>query len=164
MKWIAAAVALTATASVHRDAAAEFQIGKRQGWELSVDGRMNGFLNYSYGDPTPPGVAEWTAGLFEPADPHSGKIAVVRVRSGFVQNVLGFTVTKEVAEGYRLTGRYSLWAGASNERKPVLGQQPSVEAREAFVKIEAPWGSIQAGRDLGLSPRRHLHGFRDCSR
>src|SRR3954454_114453 len=133
MKWIAAAVALTATASVHREAAAEFQIGKRQGWELSVDGRMNGFLNYSYGDPTPPGVAEWTAGLFEPADPHSGKIAVVRVRSGFVQNVLGFTVTKEVAEGYRLTGRYSLWAGASNERKPVLGQQPSVEAREAFV-------------------------------
>ena len=85
--------------------------------------------------------------------PSSGKIAVTRVRSGFVQNVLGFNLGKDVAPGYKLGGRFALWAGASNERKPVLGDQPDVEAREAFVKLDAPWGSLQAGRDLGLFGR-----------
>jgi Gram-negative porin len=147
------AASLAATALVPRDAAADFSLSKSNGWELKLDGRLNAFINYSYGDATPPGVAEWTAGLFEPADPNSGKISVTRIRSGFIQNVVGIRVTKDVAEGYRLVGRFSLWAGASDERKPVLGQQPDVEAREAYVKIEAPWGSVLAGRDLGLFGR-----------
>ena len=78
---------------------------------------------------------------------------MIRVRSGFVQNVLGFNLTKEVAPGYKLGGRFALWVGASNERKPVLGQQPAVEAREAYLRIDAPWGTIQAGRALGLFGR-----------
>jgi hypothetical protein len=153
VKWLIAAVSLTTVALADRDAAAEIPIAERDGWVLSVDGRLNGFVNYSQGNRVPEGVAEWTAGVFEPSDPNSETIRVVRVRSGFVQNVLGFNLVKEVAPNYRLRGRYALWAGASNERKPVLGQQPMVEAREAFVRLEAPWGSIQAGRDLGLFGR-----------
>ena len=153
IKWVVAAVSFATLMTAYREAAAEITIGERDGWALSVDGRVNGFVNYSQGDPTPEGVAEWTAGVFEPAEPNSGKIAVVRVRSGFVQNVLGFSVVKEVAPNYKLRARYALWVGASNERKPVLGQQPMVEAREAYLRIEAPWGSIQAGRDLGLFGR-----------
>ena len=78
---------------------------------------------------------------------------MIRVRSGFVQNVFGFNLTKEAAPGYKLGGRFALWVGASNERKPVLGQPPAVEAREAYLKLEAPWGTIQAGRALGLFGR-----------
>lgn len=151
--WLIAAASFVTLALGDRDAAAEIPIVERDGWRLSVDGRVNGFVNYSRGDRTPEGVAEWTAGVFEPSDPNSETIEVVRVRSGFVQNVLGFNIIKEVAPNYRLRGRYALWVGASNERKPVLGQQPGVEAREAFVRLEAPWGSIQAGRDLGLFGR-----------
>jgi hypothetical protein len=147
------AASLAATSLGQRNAAAEISIVKREGLDLTLDERVNGFINYSYGDATPPGVAEWTAGLFEPADPNSGKIAVTRIRSGFIQNVLGLTIRQQVADGYRLVGRFALWAGASDERKPVLGQQPDVEAREAYVKIEAPWGSLLAGRDLGLFGR-----------
>jgi len=147
------AVSLAATILAYRPAVADVSIAKRDDWELTVDGRLNGFISYAQGDRTPNGVAEWTAGLFEPVDPSTGEISVVRVRSGFVQNVLGFNYTREAAPGYRLVGRFALWVGASNERKPVLGQPPSVEAREAFARLEAPWGSIQAGRQLGLFGR-----------
>ena len=150
MKYLVSAVSLAATVLVHREAAAEFSLAKQDGWELKLDGRLNAFISFAQGDKTPEGVAEWTAGLFEQADPGNNKIMVTRIRSGFVQNVLGFTLSKEVAAGYTLTGRFGLYAGASNERKPVLGAQPAVEAREAFIKLDAPWGTVKAGRDLGL--------------
>jgi hypothetical protein len=146
-------VSFAAAILAHRHAAAELVITKQNDWQLSVDGRLNGFVSYAQGDRTPNGVAEWTAGLFEPPDPATGEISVVRVRSGFVQNVFGFNLVKEAAPGYRLVGRFALWVGASNERKPVLGQPPAVEAREAYLRIEAPWGAIQAGRALGLFGR-----------
>ena len=153
MKWLVCAVSLAATTLVHREAAAEFSLSKQDGWELSLDGRINTFVSFAQGDKTPEGVAEWTAGLFEPADPHNDKIMVTRVRSGFVQNVLGFSVAKQVTPDYKLTGRFALFAGVSNERKPILGSQPDVQARELFIRLEAPWGTIEAGRNLGLFGR-----------
>jgi porin-like protein len=153
LRALIATVSFAAAILAHRHAAANIVLTKHDDWELSVDGRLNGFVSYAQGDRTPNGVAEWTAGLFEPPDPNTGEISVVRVRSGFVQNVLGFNVVKEAAPGYRLVGRFALWVGASNERKPVLGQPPTVEAREAYLRLEAPWGAIQAGRALGLFGR-----------
>ena len=105
------ALSFAATILAHRHAAAEIVLTKQNDWEVSVDGRLNAFINYSQGDRTPNGVAEWTAGLFEPPDPNTGQIAVVRVRSGFVQNVLGFNLVKEAAPGYRLVGRMARWGG-----------------------------------------------------
>ncbi len=153
LRALISTVSFAAAILAHRPAAADIVLAKQNDWEVSVDGRLNGFVSYAQGDRTPDGVAEWTAGLFEPPDPSTGKISVVRVRSGFVQNVLGFNLIREAAPGYRLFGRFALWVGASNERKPVLGQPPTVEAREAFLRIEAPWGAIQAGRALGLFGR-----------
>jgi Gram-negative porin len=153
MKYLVWALSLAATGLVHREAAAEFSLAKQDGWELKLDGRLNAFISFAQGDKTPEGVAEWTAGLFEPASPNSDKIMVTRIRSGFVQNVLGFSLSKQVTPDYKLTGRFGIFAGASNERKPVLGSQPALEAREAFIKLEAPWGTIEAGRDLGLFGR-----------
>jgi len=166
LKLAVAAAVLVAVVSSRRDAAAAFTVTSDDGWVLTIDGRLNAFIAYGQGDPTPAGVANWTSGIFENADPNSGKIAEVRVRTGFVQNVLGFGIAKQVSPNYKLSGRFALWAGASNERKPVLGQQATVEAREAFVRVEAPWGMLQAGRDLGLFGRGGIlmdgeivHGF-----
>jgi hypothetical protein len=153
MKYFLPVVCLSAAVLVQREAAAEFSLAEQNGWKLTLDGRLNGFISVAQGDRVPEGVAEWTAGLYEPADPHDGDILVTRIRGGFVQSVLGFGLTKEVAPSYKLSGRFALWAGASNERKPVLGSQPAVEARELFIKLEAPWGTIEAGRDLGLFGR-----------
>jgi len=153
MKYFVSAVCLAATALMQREAAAEFSLANQNGWQLTLDGRINAFISVAQGDKTPEGVAEWTAGLYEPADPNSGNILVTRIRSGFVQSVLGFGLSKQVTPSYKLSGRFALWAGASNERKPVLGSQPDIEARELFVKLDAPWGTIEAGRDLGLFGR-----------
>jgi hypothetical protein len=43
--------------------------------------------------------------------------------------------------------------GISNDRKPILGSPPALEAREAFIRLEAPWGTVEAGRNLGLFGR-----------
>jgi len=146
-------VCLATMTLVQREAAAEFSLLEQNGWKLTLDGRLNAFISVAQGDRTPEGVAEWTAGLYEPADPNGGELFVTRIRSGFVQSVLGFGMSKEVAPRYKLSGRFALWAGASNERKPVLGSQPDVQARELFIKLQAPWGTIEAGRDLGLFGR-----------
>jgi hypothetical protein len=153
IKLVISAAVLVAALLSRRDAAAEFTLANDDGWVLTIDGRLNAFINYTLGDPTPKGVSNWSAGIFENPDPNSGKIAVVRIRTGFVQNVLGFGMSKQVTPNYKLSGRFALWAGASNERKPVLGQQADVEAREAYVRVDAPWGTVQAGRDLGLYGR-----------
>ncbi|HXK17541.1 MAG TPA: porin, partial [Polyangiaceae bacterium] len=153
IKYLVWALSLAATSLVHREAAAEFSLAKQDGWELKLDGRLNAFISFAQGDKVPEGVAEWTGGLNEEAAPNGDKIMVTRIRSGFVQNVLGFTLSKEVATDYKLTGRFGLYAGASNERKPVLGSQPDVQAREAFIRLEAPWGTVEAGRNLGLFGR-----------
>ena len=94
MKDFVAAVCLAAAALVPREAAAEFSLAQQNGWELTLDGRLNTFISVAQGDKTPEGVAEWTAGLYEPADPNGGNIFVTRIRSGFLQSVLGFGVTK----------------------------------------------------------------------
>ena len=119
---------------------------------MSLDGRVNAFINFSQGDKTPEGVAEWTAGLYEPADPNSDKIAVTRIRSGFVTNVLGFNIRKQLTPDVKVTGRIGLWMGGSNERKGIFSP-PAVDPRELYIKIEAPWGMLLAGRNLGLFAR-----------
>ena len=153
IKYFVLALCLATTALVHREAAAEFSLAEQNGWKLTLDGRLNAFISVAQGDRTPEGVAEWTAGLYEPYAPSGDSILVTRIRSGFVQSVLGFGLAKQVTPDYKLGGRFALWAGASNERKPVLGSQPAVEARELFIKLEAPWGTIEAGRNLGLFGR-----------
>jgi hypothetical protein len=153
LKVILSVVAVVAIVLSHRQAVAEITIAKDEDWDLNVDGRVNAFIAYAAGDKPPRGVAEWTAGISEQTPPNSGEIATVRVRTGFIQNVLGISYNRRVADGYKLTIRYSLWAGASNQKTPILGQQADVQAREAYVKLEAPWGTILAGRDLGLFAR-----------
>ena len=74
---VLSAAALLAAGLASRDAAAEFTLTNNDGWVLTIDGRLNGFINYGQGDRTPAGVAEWTAGIFENVDPNSGKISSI---------------------------------------------------------------------------------------
>ena len=103
MKWLLPIVSLACAGLVHREAAAEIPLASANGFEVSLDGRVNAFINFSQGDKTPEGVAEWTAGLYEPADPNSDKIAVTRIRSGFVTNVLGFNIRKQLTPDVKVT-------------------------------------------------------------
>jgi len=74
MKWLLPIVSLACASLVHREAAAEIPLANANGFEVSLDGRVNAFINFSQGDKTPDGVAEWTAGLFDRLTRTAGRL------------------------------------------------------------------------------------------
>lgn len=123
-------------------------MAKAKGWELSVDGRVSAFLSFSQGDPQPPTTALWQGYLDKPDS--SGHIVATRIRSGFVSNLLGWNVHKQVGE-HTLSGRFAVWGNISQQRDKTV--TPDVDLREVFLKIDGPWGGVLAGRNLGLFGR-----------
>ena len=73
---------------------------------------------------------------------------MTRIRSAFMMNSLGFNMIKQVSPDLKVTGRFSLWVGVSQERSKT--DNPSIDARELYIKLEGPWGGLLAGRALGL--------------
>ena len=109
---------------------------------------MSTFISVSRGDPQPPTTALWQG--FEDKPDADGRIMATRLRSGFVSNLLGWSVHKDVGD-HHLTGRFALWGNISQRRDKTLA--PDVDLREVYLKIEGPWGAVLAGRDLGIYGR-----------
>jgi hypothetical protein len=150
MKWLISLVSVASATLVQREAAAEFSLVKQDGWELSLDGRLNTFVSVSYGDQQPNGIPTWSGGL-EDRDVGSGTIMMTRVRSAFMMNSIGFNMVKQLSPDLKVTGRFSVWAGVSQERSKT--DSPALDARELYIKLEGPWGGLLAGRALGLFER-----------
>jgi hypothetical protein len=168
---VAAATAATATAR------AEVTLGKGADWQIFTDGRINGFVSYANGDgfpiasldPNGQQVAIRGGGL-EPGDaaiepgpeevgPNGmtkrtqGHHESMRVRSGFLGNILGMGARKKLTnDGTTLKGYISIWAHIESEERrkyrPVLA-----DVREGYLKAEGPWGSVLVGRSLTLFSR-----------
>jgi hypothetical protein len=132
-----------------RDVRADIPITKANGWELSLNGRLNTFFSFSWGDAEPSGIPPYE-GVFDFANP-SNTITKTRVRSGFIQNVLGFTLKRQLSSDTTLTGRFATWVGVSEAQSKV--DFPALDAREVYIKIDAPWGGVLAGRNLSLFGR-----------
>lgn len=130
-------------------AAEPLSIAKVKGWELTLDGRLSTFVSFSQGDPQPPTTALWQG--YQDKPDGSNHIVATRIRSGFVSNVLGWTVRKEVAPGTAISGRLAIWGNVSQQRDKTV--TPDVDFREAYWKIEGPWGALLAGRNLGVYGR-----------
>jgi Gram-negative porin len=128
---------------------AEVELFKGKEWTLSTDGRVNAFLSIARGDAIPSGEASFT-GLDEEATPDQ-KIESARVRTGFIESVLAFTLKKQLEQNVTATARVALWMLASSQR--TWGDEPSASAREAYLKIDAPWGGFLAGRAMSLFSR-----------
>ncbi|HVY26027.1 MAG TPA: porin [Polyangiaceae bacterium] len=124
-------------------------LGKVKGWEVSLDGRLNTFVSFSHGTPQPSGYPLWQGFDDKPAS--DGKITATRLRSGFVSNVLGWSLKKEVNKDYTLSGRFSIWGNVSQKRDKTLA--PDVDLREVYLKVDGPWGGVLMGRNLGLFGR-----------
>jgi hypothetical protein len=142
----AAVVAMSAGAGAAR---AEIPVGKLGDWQLSLDGRLNTFLSYSFGQAQPISVPTWQG--VEDRSAGTGSIAMTRIRSGFITNVLGLTLRRQLTETTTLTGRFAVWVGVSQNRNK--SDNPALDAREVYFKVEGPWGGILAGRDLALFGR-----------
>ena len=162
-------------------AAAEKVLGNVGGWEIYTDGRAAGFLSYAYGDGYPQpqyghdlnGNARTTpvdtpqeGGGFKarqrPAPrwiPHNGgrilnqgTINMTRVRSGFVSNTFGFGARGHLTESTALTAYIQIWAFVENNgRQKNLPNIP--DARQGYLKMDGPWGSLTVGRMRALFSR-----------
>jgi hypothetical protein len=144
-----AVLATSQTARAELPSPEPLTLGKVKGWEVSLDGRLNTFVSFSHGTPQPPGYPLWQGFDDKPAS--DGKITATRLRSGFVSNVLGWSLKKEVNKDYTLSGRFSIWGNISQRRDKTLA--PDVDLREVYLKVDGPWGGVLMGRNLGLFGR-----------
>ncbi len=149
---------LVLTAAWSRPADAEIMLADKGGWSLATDGRINAFYSYTYGegrplDTTPANPAPG-AGVEHPLD-NDNKIESSRIRSGFVGTVLGFNIKKQVTETVAIKGRLALWWNIEQRRTIGAGTN-QVDGREAYLKIEGPWGGVMGGRTLGLFSRGNI--------
>jgi Gram-negative porin len=166
-------VALTIVVGVlaSRAAIAEVSIAKSDTWELYTDGRLNAFLSYSQGDGNPiplvgmglesiPLGGGLNAGVEQSPGPLGpdgmtqlqGTVQMLRVRSGFVPNVLGFGLRKQMTEKTSLHLYISFWGLIEPQNLRKTDTNPA-QMQEGWAKVEGPWGSFLAGRALSLFSR-----------
>jgi len=147
------------------------------GWEVYTTGRVGAFVEVLTGDGIPKaygtdpatgmpipihsiGDGGVRAGLSDPKlepDGSSGQgpLGASRVRSGFLPNILGVGLRRQLTETTKVDAFIAFWAAAeSNSRRTFHANNPDV--REAYGRFEGPWGSLLAGRALSLFPRAEV--------
>lgn len=107
-------------------------------------------------------VQPQATGSVDPND--RGKVQDLRIRTGFVGNVLGFGIKKKLNEHTTLSGytAVTVYIDSTSRRKYT---RVDPDWRESFLRIEGPWGSVTAGRTLVLFSRgateiTYLYGYR----
>jgi hypothetical protein len=181
-------VAIAGCTAVVRTASAEIPIVKSDTWEVYVAGRVGTFFSYGFGDgyPVPlvpmgkivPGggvedgrdkrdlqdAVDPATGMADPTQ--QGKLGSMRVRSGFLPNILTLGVRKKLGHDTTLRAQLSMWG--TIESPPNLsgqtggGQTPRAggrsgllrtDFREGYLEVEAPWGTVTGGRFVSLFNR-----------
>jgi len=185
-----AAFALAGAFLLPRAASAEVTLIDKDGWTVFINGRVQAFFNYNQGDGWPePAVKDGNGknvtlrgGGVEPADAFHefpdppadgtpltpeqsvGKIQELRIRTGFVGNVLGFGIRKKINDDTQVQAYTAVTTYIdSTTRRKYQGVIP--DWRESFLQITAPWGTVTGGRFLTLFSRgateiTYLYGFR----
>jgi hypothetical protein len=140
-------------------ASAEIELAAKDGWTVFFDGRVNAFFTYAFGDAFPePNADDHSVGggagiQPEPAQENeNGDYAAMRVRSGFLSNVFGFGVKRQIDQTTSLKAYIGIWSTVETIRRD--NWEPNYpDAREGYLKLEGPWGSFLAGRSLALFGR-----------
>lgn len=139
-------------------ARADMTIAKGDKWEFLTNGRVNAFVSYLNGDgypakePMPPHNLGAGAGLESVQSDKNNHIDTLRIRSGFLGNVLGFSGKLKLDEVNTATTHFEIWntIGSQGRSKAAVN---APDIRQGYVKIEGPWGGILAGRSLALFMR-----------
>jgi Gram-negative porin len=174
-------LALSAAVFFHTGSArADITLLENKDWTVFVNGRMQAFINYNTGGgrPISPNDANNNAvtllgggdnspvALKEGENPArvAGEIRDLRIRTGFVGNVIGFGFKNRLTLDTEITGYTAVttYIDSTARRKyaPV-----SPDWRESYLKVAGPWGSVVAGRTLVLFSRgateiTYLYGFK----
>jgi hypothetical protein len=159
-----------------RTAAADVTLVRTNTWEVYTTGRVGGFFSYGWGDappipdggnpmampPVPPEDIPPGGGLDVGTDTIArhdamgniiqGRFVSMRVRSGFVPNVLGIGLRRPVTSTTTLKAYVGIWATIESD-----GQRKTnpitTDTREGYLELEGPWGSLLVGRALDLFSR-----------
>ncbi len=150
-------------------------------WQVFTDGRLGGFVSLMHGDGYPPytyGRAPdgsfvvlhdargggWIVSttnrlLNDPNQPPTatdqGTTNTMRVRSGVLGNVFGFGLRNQLTPTTRVTAYFQMTAAIESVDR--LGNEPiRADVQQGFLKIEAPWGTVLAGRVRELFTRGAL--------
>jgi hypothetical protein len=135
-------------------ARAELVIAKGDKWEVSTSGRVNAFLSYINGDGYPAknegqmNNLAAGAGLESYQTDKDNKLSGFRLRSGFLGNVLGLGAKLSINDKTTLSTQIELWSNIGTSRSKAAPNYPDV--RQAYAKIEGPWGGLLFGRALAL--------------
>jgi len=153
-----------------RSARAEKVLLKDGPWEVYTEGRVGAFASYVFGDgapvPTqmitlPDGTvkpetmtyAGWALNTDKGSETEQGHVHVMRVRSGFIGNVLGFGVRNQIYPELKATGFVQIWSYIESENRNKGFANPA-DLRQGYAKLEGPtWGSLIAGRTRTLFSR-----------
>src|SRR5687767_3426065 len=82
---------------------------------------------------------------------NDNQFQTARLRSGFLGAVLGFTLKTQLREDTSLRAHIESWNTIETNRQKAAPNPPDV--REAYGKIEGPWGGLLFGRSLALFSR-----------
>lgn len=178
-RWVACSLFAVALCSIPNRASAEKVLSNVDGWQVFTDGRAGAFASYAHGNGIPQPTVVFVPdanGVPQPYEIHSvqgggfgsvgtqeptnngmmvydqGTIDIVRLRSGFVGNLLGFGARGPVTPNTTATAYIQLWAFVENfDRRK--GQPTPPDMRQGWAKLEGPWGSVAAGRLPALFSR-----------
>jgi hypothetical protein len=159
---------------------AEITLIETGDWTVYVRGRMQAFLNYNHGGGLPVSpldannnsVSLLAGGdnspvALKPGETPgtvAGEIEDLRIRTGFVGNVLGFGFRNRLSLDTELSGYTAVTTYIdSTARRKYTPVTP--DWRESYLQLEGPWGSVVAGRTLVLFSRgateiTYLYGYK----
>jgi hypothetical protein len=81
-----------------------------------------------------------------------GDVSASRVRSGFLGNILAFGLRRNLTDRVVVKGYISIWANIEDENQRAF--VPAFpDAREGFLQVSGPAGSLLVGRSLTLFSR-----------
>jgi hypothetical protein len=131
----------------------------RDAWTLAIGGRTQGFYSFATGDSFPRGDAailtgEGPVGAVGDENNH---FTTSRMRGGWAANMFGLTVTNQINECLKATGRVSFWFTIEGDQtKGQANDNGSLDIRQGYVKLEGCWGGVLLGRTLALHSRGSL--------
>lgn len=177
-----AAATLFGAALVTSTARADVTLVDKDGWNVFVNGRMQAFFNYNYGQNAPVRVVDGTGQTVTlqhgfdyetvqfyqkppvTADNDPGTIESLRLRTGFTGNVLGFGIRRKLNDTTDVLGYSAVTVYIENqERRKYTMVSP--DWRQSYLRVTAPWGEVTAGRDgclynRGVTEITFLYGFK----
>jgi hypothetical protein len=133
-------------------------LGEFAGWKVGLEGRVNTFFSYGWGNQSPVTTPEgppFVEGSGVPLNDNqtdvNGNFHTPRIRNGFVANLFALNVSRNLTDTTTMLAHFALWADIETNLSVYI--QPQTYMQESYLRLEGPWGQLTAGRQLALFSR-----------